>query len=399
MSLSNPSADQVWERFGLGSACVAERFQLGWIGPDSNQNLGSFTGSLLSTAATGLSCQLARHTDLDPLQAFLILGLLLTFGLSALACRWSGFRSDTSLITAFLITTAPCAFSRVGHLSLATLWAVIPGLLACHGLWRSLDSPRKPLGLVGAGAIAALLCLPTQDYYVFFTLLLLFCSFGLLVVLAATRTTELRHLGGIASRGLLFAGGFFLVLLLLYAPKLLLLTQAGTGPPPFWATPRYAIEQFQYGLLPFTWVIPSPWVAVVQKAFEDGGISTGTENYFWSTGSFLIPIAWGVALWTVARERQRPPQAGLPLQRVRGLGHRDLLFFALLLFITTFVGLFWMTMGGLGTLFAVVVSPVLRSLTRFTAFEYGAAVLMLTALLDRCLSARTLGQGPWALKP
>ncbi|MFS6826020.1 hypothetical protein AAF143_01810 [Cyanobium sp. ATX-6F1] len=237
LSLSLPSADQVWERFGIGSSCVAERFQLGWIGPGSSQNLGAFTGSLASTAVTGLSCQLARHSRLDPLQAFLILGLLLTFGLTALACRWAGFRPDTSLITAFLITTAPCAFSRVGHLSLATLWAVIPGLLACHGLWRSMGSRREPLTLAAAGAIAALLCLPTQDYYVFFTLLLLLCCFGLLLLLAATRTVDLGQLGSILGRGLLFSTGFVAVLVLLYVPKLIMVTQADTAPPAFWATP------------------------------------------------------------------------------------------------------------------------------------------------------------------
>ena len=66
--------------------------------------------------------------------------------------------------------------------------------------------------------------------------------------------------------------------------------------------------------------------------------------------------------------------------------------FALLLALTTFLGLFWMTMGGAGTLVALL-NPTLRSLNRFTAFEYGASVLMLTALLDRVISRRSLE--PW----
>ena len=36
-----------------------------------------------------------------------------------------------------------------------------------------------------------------------------------------------------------------------------------------------------------------------------------------------------------------------------------------------------MTMGGAGTLFALYVSPTLRSLNRFTAYVYGAAVVYL----------------------
>ena len=64
----------------------------------------------------------------------------------------------------------------------------------------------------------------------------------------------------------------------------------------------------------------------------------------------------------------------------------------LLLTLTTFLGLFWMTMGGAGTLMAIL-NPTLRSLNRFTAFEYGASVLMLMALLDRVISRRQLK--PW----
>ena len=54
----------------------------------------------------------------------------------------------------------------------------------------------------------------------------------------------------------------------------------------------------------------------------------------------------------------------------------------------TAIGLLCMTMGGLGTLFAVYVSPVLRSLNRFTVFVYGASVLYLVAELDLWLRAR-----------
>ena len=46
----------------------------------------------------------------------------------------------------------------------------------------------------------------------------------------------------------------------------------------------------------------------------------------------------------------------------------------------------------LRTLVALL-NPTLRSLNRFTAFEYGASVLLLMALLDRMLSRRQLE--PW----
>ena len=388
LELARPSSDQVWERFGLTAACQPQQFHLGWIGAVIlQQSGGAFTASLPTVALQWLSCKIALLTGLDPLQAFLIPGLLVTFILADLSCRVAGFRRLTSLATAFLITTAPCSFSRVGHLSLAMLWMVIPGLLACHGLWRAMAHRRRPLSLLGAGTLAALLCLPSQEYYVVFVLLLLASSFALLLLLATVRITTIAALAAIAARGALFAIGFLALVVLLYSGKLAAVGLGSGQPPAFWSAPRYASEQFQYGLLPFTWIIPPPWVAMLREGLQNAGISTGSESFFWSTGSFLIPAAWIVAIRTIAGN---PSEA--PAPRADGLGRRDLRFFALLLTLCTFLGLFWMTMGGFGTVVALL-NPTLRSLNRFTAFEYGASVLMLMALLDRVLSRRRLE--PW----
>ena len=388
LELARPSSDQVWERFGLTAACQPQQFHLGWIGAVIlQQSGGAFTASLPTVALQWLSCKIALLTGLDPLQAFLIPGLLVTFILADLSCRVAGFRRLTSLATAFLITTAPCSFSRVGHLSLAMLWMVIPGLLACHGLWRAMAHRRRPLSLLGAGTLAALLCLPSQEYYVVFVLLLLASSFALLLLLATVRITTISALAAIAARGALFAIGFLALVVLLYSGKLAAVGLGSGQPPAFWSAPRYASEQFQYGLLPFTWIIPPPWVAMLREGLQNAGISTGSESFFWSTGSFLIPAAWIVAIRTIAGN---PSEA--PAPRADGLGRRDLRFFALLLTLCTFLGLFWMTMGGFGTVVALL-NPTLRSLNRFTAFEYGASVLMLMALLDRVLSRRRLE--PW----
>ena len=377
LMLRHPSADQVWEDFALWSACVPADFQLGWVGPDSATGLGAFTASLPAGAIQWLSCQLAHHSPLNALQSFLLLGLLLTFGLALISCRRAGFQPISSLLTAFLITTAPCAFSRVGHLSLDTLWPVIPGLLACHGLWRVMLPPAAPPGrraVLTSGVIAAALCVPSQEYYVFFVVLLLAACFAVLLFLATTRTSDLAPLVAIAGRGLVFLLGVLLVLLLAYLPKLLL-SNAG-GPPVAWSTPRSASEQFLYGLLPFTWLIPSLWVPMFTRALRESGIPVGTESFFWSTGSVLIPIAWMTALWQMVLPTARRP-------------NRELRFFACLLALVSVVGLLWMTMGGLGTVFAVVVSPVLRSLNRYTVFVYGASLLLLASVLDALLLARS----------
>ncbi|MFM7313381.1 MAG: hypothetical protein ACKO0M_09475, partial [Cyanobium sp.] len=69
----------------------------------------------------------------------------------------------------------------------------------------------------------------------------------------------------------------------------------------------------------------------------------------------------------------------------------DQTFLALLLLLCTALGLLVMTMGGLGTLFAAFVSPVLRSLNRFTVFVYGASVLLLVSECELWLRHRQPG--------
>ena len=99
-----------------------------------------------------------------------------------------------------------------------------------------------------------------------------------------------------------------------------------------------------------------------------------------SRGSLLIPIAWLAALWQLAARRSCEQHKAWLASPIPWL--------ALLLGLVTFLALFCMTMGGLGTLFAVFVTPVLRSLNRYTVFVYGASVLVLASLLDASLRRR-----------
>jgi phosphoglycerol transferase len=380
LSLGSTSFDQVAESFGIATACQPGRFLLGWLGdvaPPPAASL-SWIDLVPARAVPWLSCQLSLHSPLSPAQSFLLLGLSLTFVLALVACRRARFRLDTSLVVAFVITTAPSSFSRIGHLSLSMLWPIIPGLLACHGLWRAMQVRRIGWPVLGAGALAGLLCYPAQDYYIVFLILQILACFGLLLFLATTRTIELACLGRIAGAGALFVVGFVAVMVWAESPNLL--GVAAAGPPGSWVMPRSPNMQFLYGLLPFTWLIPPPWIEAVNQAFVQSGVATGTESYWRSSGSLLIPIAWLVGLWQLARRHYRSePPDGQPTA---------IPFFALLLALVTFLGLFWMTMGGMGTLFAVVVSPVLRSLNRYTVFVFGASVLLLASLLDASLRRR-----------
>lgn len=387
-SLVQPGADQVWESFGIGASCGSARYVMGWTGSDST-SVGSgalFTASLAARLVSRAACSFAGIAHLSPLQGYLVVGLALSFALAAITSRLHGFGPVTSLAVGFLICTAPFCFSRVGHLSLATAWAVAPALLACHGLWRAMATAEPLWRALLAGALASALCVPTQDYYVSFTLLLGLCTFALLLLIASTRSTALPPLASAAGRGLCFGAGFSFVLLLLFSTKLSAVlagsTSGGAVPPPLWGSPRSAIEQFRYGLLPYTWLIPSPWVELVQKQLAAAGIALNSESYAWSTGSLLIPLGWLVAIRRLARLRH--PLDSQPHAREQN-------FFALLLLLCTALGLLVMTMGGLGTLFAAFVSPVLRSLNRFTVFVYGASVLLLVSELQLWLEHRQPG--------
>ena len=379
LSLRAISADQVWENFAIGTACQSGRFQLGWVGESPTlSGMGSFTGSLPARIVSWLSCQLALHSALYPSQALLIVGLLLTFCLALLACREIGFRQESSLVVAFVITTAPCSFSRIGHLSLAMIWPVVPGLVACYALWQVMQQRRIRWSGLAKGALAGLLCFPGQDYYLVFLILQLLACFVFGIFWATTRFSDLGTLGRIAGTGLLYVAGFVAVMILAEAPNLLAISTG--GPPMAWVVPRYPIEQFQYGLLPFTWLISPPWHQLVNQALATSGLPTGYESFWMSRGSLLIPIAWLVALWQLAARRPAHPQQEWQRSPIPLL--------AILLGLVTFIGLFCMTMGGLGTLFAVFVSPVLRSLNRYTVFVYGASVLFLASMLDASLRRR-----------
>ncbi len=369
--LASPSADQVWEAFGLSEFCATPPAQLGWLGGGGASSVGPglFTPSWPALILAQLSCRLSRVSPLNTLQASVLVGQGLTLLLAWLSCRWAGLRRDTSLLAGFLMATAPSAFSRIGHAGISYLLPVIPTMVTALQLHRAQLQPRPWRRLLGIGVVGGLLSWPSQDYYVAFSVLVLLAVLGLQLLLSRGPGLgpPLRQLG----QGGLVLSGYLAVVGVLLLPKLLALGEP--GPPGLWGAPRSASEQFVYGLLPLTWWIPPPWVAATVSALRASGIDTGSESFFWSTGSLLIPIGWIMALRRLALSSRPDP---------------DQRFLAVLLLLTSALGLMGMTMGGLGTLFAALVTPVLRSLNRFTAYVYGAALLYLVAEFDLWLRHR-----------
>lgn len=391
--LSQLTGDQTFEELVIQASCSKDLFSLGWYVGDSSEGLGIFSPSLSGYFLNSASCSISRTAGINHVQAALTLGISVTFILAYISCQINGFLPISSSIGAFLITTAPCAFSRIGHIWLTALWPVLPGLTACYILWKIMiqkvsledNSIHIDKDLSGGntffkpvkyGLILSVLCLPMQEYYVFFTLLILATCFIIFLILASTLRRSLKEVVPDAIRGLQFGLGFGVVILITFSPKIAMLFSVGV--PIDWSTPRYASEQFVYGLLPLTWLVPSPFINHVTDTLQSQGIRTASESYFWSAGSSIIPVSWAMGIRCLgsislcnSRETKQYVNSG-----------KAKIFYSLLLFIVTFVGLLGMTMGGVGTLFAAYITPVFRSLNRFTVFVYGASLLLILSYFD-----------------
>lgn len=379
--LSALEADQVFHGFWLSVACRASQVSLGSLdGSSAAQPGGLFALSLFADAQQTLSCHAASWLRLDPAAVYLVGALLILSLLTDATARQAGFSHRARLVLVFAMATAPCSFSRLGHLDQTVLIAVVPTLMACWQLRRemaqALERCRAPQVLL-CGALAGAMTFPAQEYYVVFSLLIVITLALFTGLELAARSPSQRPLWRAAWAAGLFIGGFVLVLAVAFLPKLL--AAASPGPPGLWMTPRQPTEQMLYGLMPMTWFVPPPLLEPVRGALQDAGFAVQLESYFWSAGSLLIPLALVAAVWRLLR----PARGGAHLrldQRRR--------FFALLLLIVMVLALLVMTMGGLGTLFATFVSPVLRSLNRFTVFVYGASVVYLVAEFDGWLQTR-----------
>lgn len=373
--VASPEADQVFHSFWFSVACRASEVSLGTLDGMSSggQPAGLFSLSVFAGLQQNLACRVANWLQLNPAQAYLVVALLILSVLSYLSARQAGFGHRARLLLVFAMATAPCSFSRVGHLDQTMLIAISPTLMACWQLKGLMgEAAQRSLGpqMVLTGGIAAAMTYPAQEYYVVFSLLIVSTTALLTELELSTRSRSLRQLLRPAWIALLYLSGFVLLLIVAFSPKLLAASAA--GPPALWMTPRLATEQLLYGLMPMTWFVSPPLLDPVRTALREAGFAVQLESYFWSSGSLLIPIALVAAVRRLLSPT--PAKQTITEQKRR--------FFALLLLLVVFLALVVMTMGGLGTLFATFVTPVLRSLNRFTVFVYGAAVVYLVAEFD-----------------
>jgi hypothetical protein len=388
ITLSRPTADQIYHNFGLEALCRPGLHDIGWAaGVSSSPFAGLFSPGVLAFLHQRAACWLSVFLPVNGLQGYLVLGLLLTFVCSYVACRLIGLAPFTSSLASALMVTAPCALSRIGHIDQVPLAPVLPTFAACIVFSRLLQR-RAPTGIcILLGLLLGLLSFPSQEYYAFFSLLILFCFAALQLIIRSTLRLELDGLALTLAKPILFVIAYFAVFALLFLPRVV----AGlfSELPASWITPRYPIEQYLYGLQPMMLLIPPQLIDVVINQLRSNGIAASTEAFGWSMGSLWIPLASLLS----ARRLAQGPQA--PQDDLRGallspnaLTSRDLRVLALLVLLTLLLALLWMTSGGVGTLIAVYVSPVLRSLNRFTVYVYGISVLYLVSELDVWLTSQ-----------
>jgi hypothetical protein len=378
-SLNSLEADQVFHGFWFSAACRASELSLGSLdGQQAAQPAGLFALSLFAGLQQSLACHLARWLPFDTVSVYLVLALVILAVLTDVSARQAGFSHRARLLLVFALATAPASFSRLGHLDQVLLIAVGPTLMACWQLRSEMAAATGAAfapGVLVHGAWAGVMTFPAQEYYAVFSLLIL-TSLALLSTLErmahAPAAKAMRHAVWVAVQ---FICGFVLVLAVAFLPKLV--AAAVPGPPSLWMTPRLPTEQMLYGMMPMTWFVPPPLLEPVRMALLEAGFAVQLESFFWSAGSLLIPLGLVVAVWRLLRPAEREIKP--PLERRR--------FFAVLLLMVVFLALVVMTMGGLGTLFATFVTPVLRSLNRFSVFVYGASVVYLISEFDAWLAS------------
>jgi phosphoglycerol transferase len=292
---------------------------------------------------------------------------LLTFPLAAVAAlfvlRRLGISYAPALFAAVLFALLPCHFARgERHLFLAGYYLVPPAVLVALWLYGGEPILRRGGGRKSLAAVAVCLLVSSAGvYYAFFA-----CVFFLMAGLAAAlrRRAVQPLLAGAALVALVVAGGAANL-----APNLLYRLRHGPNEE---AVERTPAASEVCGLKIAQLVLPITGYRIEELAALKALYNRGpccNENDFASLGA--VGAAGFVALlgWAVLRRRGDPPQ--LP----DGL--------SLLNLVAVLLG----TIGGLGSLFSLLVTANIRAYNRVSVYIAFCALAMVAWALDR-LAAR-----------
>jgi len=385
--LSSSSGDLAAEHYFIDRTCQANNYWPGWpINPNNNgAALGNFAPNIALYAIFFSSCKLSLITRANSLQTFLATGITMTLSLGYIACRAADLSKFTSLFSAISVTTAPCAISRLGHLSLSQLWPVLPTISCCLIIVNGHKIARHPKQWIGAlkgyglGCLLGTLAFPGQDYYIIFGSALV-ASCATWKCSCPKKSSDGDPLEETGSNwatliSLAISTGFISINLLVLTSKILLWTI------PSWAseaTRRLPSEQFSYGFWPLALGQSPIYNSFLSQRLEESGIILN-ESPFASSGSLLIIIA---AIIAISRLRRQ----ALPKSASRPKKSGDLLSAASVVFLISLaIALLCTSAGSFGTLFAVFISPQLRALNRFLPYLYAPAVVVVALWLENTI--------------
>ncbi|MDA9889182.1 hypothetical protein N9C98_00035 [Synechococcus sp. AH-224-G16] len=365
----------------------------GWpINDDSlGTTLGSFAPTLPIYLSSKAACIVGRLINIGEFKSILIIGIILTVLISYWASMAGGLGLRPSLLISYGLATAPCSFSRLAHIHLSQLWAIMPCITVCAVLIARDQYPSrhgKQIRVNGYyGAALGLLSFTGQEYYaVFSTLCIVTCyTIGF--------TREKKELNrpslGIAteqknknnsSRTSQFlytkvAGGYIVLMALYLQSK-----QVLWGIPE-WAheaTNRHASEQFNYGFWPLN-ILTSPLINVHLKSLFTKNNLPITETPFMSSSGILVIFALGISLASWINSRRIISKS---LEKENAI----ILAYGGVLVAIIMIACIFASAGGLGTLVAVLISPQVRALNRITPYFYCAALVICSVKLDQVIT-------------
>lgn len=354
------------------------------------ETLGSFSPSLPAYLVARTACTIGDTMHISGLQAFLIVGITLTVLITFVSSRAVGLGLNPSLLISYGLATAPCSFSRIGHLQLSQLWPIMPCIAICALLLARDRYPVKPgrnfqsTGLFGLAM--GIFSFTAQEYYAVFSILCTatcYTSGWAIATKEANRPAQSKHTQATQSEAIetryyyaKIAAGYAIAMILYLATKQLLWNI------PEWAheaTSRPSIEQFWYNFWPSN-IVTSPLLNdVLQKIFVANDLPAN-ETPFGSSSGILVII--GLALSPFCWIKATRSSSG-DLTKSDAL----ILAFGGVLVSTIAIACLVATAGGLGTLFAVFISPQLRALNRITPYFYCAALVVCAIRFDQVVSA------------
>ena len=384
--LSNISGDLAAEHYFIDRTCLADTYWPGWpLNPNNNGTaLGNFAPNLALYAVFYNSCKLSLITKANSLQTFLATGITMTLFLGYTACRIAGLSKFTSLFSAISVTTAPCAFSRYGHLSLSQLWPVLPTIACCLIIINrnKIESgSNRWIALLkgyGLGCLLGTLSFPGQDYYIIFGSALIASCLTWKCSCPKRGTNEIQpeecKMTWDGPASIAISAGFISISFFILTSKVWLWSI------PTWAaaaTSRLAPEQFSYGFWPLALAQSPIYNSYLSKRLEEAGLALN-ESPFESSGSMLIIIASAIAISTLRSDALRAKMISGNTSR----GVNMPIAASIVFLISLAIALLCTTAGSFGTLFAVFVSPQLRALNRYMPYLHAPAVIVVALWLE-----------------